>query len=592
MTSHSQARRLERLEAARQVKDARDLAGRLTRARKHPFKPTHTASELRAIGAYDDTAGRIARGWLRCGERFYLPDGSLPAREAPPIDPERALIDTIGALTHDPYRFALFALPWGEWGELASQSGPRQWQREALEDIGAVLAAGNLLGMGEAIQRAISSGHAAGKSAVVAMLVLWALSTHEDARVVVTANSAPQLTTKTWPELAKWHRLAINSAWFVCTATALYSSDTRHEKNWRADALPWSISRPEAFAGLHNQGKRILLVFDEASRIEDIIWETAEGALTDADTEMVWLACGNPTRATGRFHDALTKAAHRWHPRFIDTRHVAGVNKEQVQRYIDDYGIDSDYVRVRVRGLPPRASSLQFVSRELIDTAMARAVPNQRGYPAIVGVDVARFGSDKSVVRTRIGRDARTHPPIRLQGVDTMVLVSHVAQHVDFLRGAGYRVALFVDGGGVGGGVVDRLRQLGYDPIEVQFGGKADDSRRYANKRAEIYGRLIDWLNEGGVLPDDDELAEELANIEYGFTRTDQILLERKELMRARGLASPDDADALAVTFAAPVAIDIDEPARTPCLRRHDPYDPDILSRGYGPYLVIPPQYR
>jgi hypothetical protein len=133
---------------------------------------------------------------------------------------------------------------------------------------------------------------------------------------------------------------------------------------------------------------------------------------------------------------------------------------------------------------------------------------------------------------------------------------------------------IFVDGGGVGGGVIDRLRQLNYDVIEVQFGGKADDAKKYANKRAEIWGRMREWL-KGGCLAKDEALATDLTSVEYGFRPDDSILLESKEAMKRRGLASPDDADALAMTFAQPVAEFMggeDAPSTRSKGRDYDPY--------------------
>ena len=203
---------------------------------------------------------------------------------------EQQLVDDIAGFTHDPLGFVLYAYPWGS-GELRDHAGPRAWQRRKLDEIGKMLRAGGSIG--DAIQIAISSGHGIGKSALVSWVIYWAMATHEDCRGVVTANTEKQLTTKTWAELAKWHRLAICSHWFELTATALFARDPQHQKTWRIDMVPWSEKNTEAFAGLHNQGRRVLLVFDEASAIPDVIWEVSEGALTDADTEILWLAFGS-----------------------------------------------------------------------------------------------------------------------------------------------------------------------------------------------------------------------------------------------------------------------------------------------------------
>lgn len=472
---------------------------------------------------------------------------------------EQQLIEDIVAFEHDPLGYVMYAFPWGVKGTpLERLKGPRTWQRELLDDLGRKLQAQELTDSFEVLQYAFATGHGPGKSALLAMLQLWALSTRVDTRVVVTANTEGQLTSKTWPELAKWHRMCINGHWFHYTATALYSVDPKHEKTWRTDLIPWSETNTEAFAGLHNAGIRILLIFDEASAIADKIWEVAEGALTDEDTEIMWFAFGNPTRNQGRFFDCFHKYRHRWHCRQIDTRDVEGTNKAQIQKWVDDEGEDSDFVRVRVRGVFPRASMMQLIPRDLVDASIKRLVP--AGSPrdlAIVGVDVARFGTNQSVIYTRLNRDARQFAPKKFRSMKSDQLASHVSAHINHLKSLGLRVVTFIDGGGMGGPVVDFVRRLGHDEstvIEVLFGADADDPRVYHNKRAEMYGRLKEWLRIGAV-PKDDELANELTAIEYTFDDNEAMKLMKKERMIALGMVSPDNADALALTFAYAVAM-------------------------------------
>ncbi len=477
------------------------------------------------------------------------------------VSPEQALedelIQLIAETSSDPYRFVIRAFPWGEKGtELEAFTGPDEWQTKILHEI-----RDGLKTPADAIREAVASGHGPGKSALIAWLILWAVSTYEDTKGVVTANTETQLRTKTWPELAKWHRLFIARHWFKFTATALYSVDPEHEKTWRVDAIAWSERNTEAFAGLHNQGKRVVVFFDEASSIPDVIWETTEGALTDSDTQILWCAFGNPTRNTGRFRECFGRYRHRWNTHQVDSRTARLTNKAQIKQWIDDYGEDSDFVRVRVRGVFPRAGSMQFISSEVVEAAMSP----ERDYevtlmdPVVMGVDVARFGDDQSVIVIRRGRDARGFKAIKLRNVDTMTLAARVA---DEATQAGVD-AIFVDGGGVGGGVVDRLRYLRMPVHEVQFGSKADRAMpsqsgnlMYANKRAEMWGVMRDWLT-GAMLPHDQELIADLTGVEYGYVMKegqDAIQLEKKEDMKKRGLASPDYADALALTFAYPVA--------------------------------------
>jgi hypothetical protein len=227
----------------------------------------------------------------------------------------------------------------------------------------------------------------AGKSTVAAWVILWGLSTMPNARVVVTANTDSQLGTKSWPEVTKWLRLMINRDWFKATATAVFSAQPERERLWRADAIPWSEENTEAFAGLHNKGRRVILIFEEASAISDKIWEVSEGALTDEDTEIVWLAFGNPTRNTGRFRECFGRFRHRWDCGHIDSRLVEGTNKGQLEQWVHDYGEDSDFVRVRVKGVFPHAGSMQFIGSDLVEAAVARSsadIPRVVGEPMIM----------------------------------------------------------------------------------------------------------------------------------------------------------------------------------------------------------------
>jgi hypothetical protein len=371
---------------------------------------------------------------------------------------------------------------------------------------------------------------------------------------VVTANTGEQLASKTWAGVSAWLSRAVMKHWFTITTGkgAMRLVHKQYPDSWRVDAQTSREENSESFAGLHAASSTPWYLFDEASAIPPKIWEVAEGGKTDG--EPMHFCFGNPTRNTGAFAECFGKQRHRWNTRQIDSRSVAITNKTLLDQWVADYGEDSDFVKVRVRGVFPNASSLQFIPRELVDEAMRRAPPEDMtvGRNCAVGVDVARFGDDQSVIRTRIGRDAAGIETKRYRELDTMQLASRVAQHIDYLKTLGLKPVVFVDGGGVGGGVVDRLRQLGYDVVEVQFGGKANDARKYLNKRAEMWGALKDWLPTG-CLEKSETLVTDLTGVEYQFTPKDQIQLESKEDMKKRGLASPDDGDALALTFAHPV---------------------------------------
>ena len=461
---------------------------------------------------------------------------------------EQQLVEDIAGFTHDPLGHVLYVYPWGQKGsQLEKHKGPRKWQRGVLERIGKKLSDG-AADVGEVIREAVASGHGIGKSALVAWIIKWALDTHEDARAVVTANTDTQLRTKTWPEVSKWHGLAINRHWFTLTATALISKDGAREKTWRADAIPWSEHNTEAFAGLHNEGKRILLIFDEASAIADKVWEVAEGALTDANTEIIWCAFGNPTRNSGRFRECFRRLKHRWGHQQIDSRTVEGTNTAQFEQWVQDYGEDSDFVKIRVRGLFPNTSIAQFVPTDLVDKAYGRHIePSGYTWAAkILTVDPAWEGDDLLVIGMRQGLKfdiLHTQP----KNDNDMQVGALLARYEDELQAQ----AVFIDGG-YGTGIVSYGRTLGRNWQLVWF-AEGSDTEGYLNKRAEMYGKVKAWLREGGSLPQDPELKDELTAIETVPRVDGKIQLESKKDMKKRGLSSPNKADALAISFAHPV---------------------------------------
>lgn len=478
------------------------------------------------------------------------------------MEPELAL--WLAEVRDDPEAFVMGAFPWGVvGGQLEAFDGPMPWAREQMRRIKV-----GLLTIDEAILEATASGHGIAKSTTVAMLVIWSMTTFPDTRGVVTANTETQLKTKTWAELGKWfnlcsfmHKYPMRD-FFELNATSLVSKDKTRERTWRIDMIPWSKTNPQAFAGLHNKGKRLLLVFDEASEIEDVIWETAEGAFTDADTQLIWLAYGNPTKNSGRFRECFEGGAHHvlWHTNQIDSREVPITNKKRINDLIKIYGEDSDYVRIRVLGQFPRMGMMEFFNAADVDAAMSpdREVFVDASTPLAIGVDVARYGANNSVIFPRKGRDARSIDRSVYNGISTVELSNHVFDFWQRLRPDG----IFIDGGGVGGGVVDNCRAKHLYVTEVQFGGKDDITgiindnagEKYANKRAAMYGCLRSWVKTG-LLPNDPDLRNAMLAIRYTFNRNDEIqLVSKEELLEDNPGIVLDDLDALALTFGGPLA--------------------------------------
>lgn len=473
--------------------------------------------------------------------------------------PDQLLVEAVAEYYDDPLGFALFAFPWGEEGTpLEHFKGLRLWQYEFLEWLGEEIRERGFDGVNavQPMQRATASGHGIGKSALVAILILFIMSTRPHAKGIVTANTSDQLRTKTWSELGKWHKMCVTRDWFThntgkgnLSFVSAISPDT-----WRCDAQTCREENSESFAGLHAVNSTPFYIFDEASAVPDKIWEVSDGGLTDG--EPMRFAFGNPTRNTGRFFEAFNRQRHRWSGAQIDSRKVAGTNKRLLKQMVDDWGEDSDYVRVRVRGLFPSAGDLQFIPTTDVEGCVAREMDERVDWsaPVILGVDVARFGDDKTVIYPRIGRDCRSFKPKTYRKMSTMDTVHRVIEYADEFRRINHEVdAIIVDGVGVGGGVVDRLRELGYTVHEINGGSKASDEKKYVNKNAEMWAAMKAKIADGLCLTDDRDLVSDLTGREYGFNDKHQLKLERKEDMKKRGLSSPDMADALALTFAVPI---------------------------------------
>lgn len=474
-----------------------------------------------------------------------------------PAELNRKIISEVSRYRSDPLGFVNFAFPWGQKGTpLERWHGPQLWQAQALIKIGAAMQ--NPDRNMRKIRMARASGKGIGKSAFLAMLFWWSMATSPMTRARVTAGTFDQLTATTWPEIIKWHAMLVCKHWFHVTATMAVARNEADSMNWRADAMAWNAQRPEGFAGLHNLGRRILFIMDEASQIETPIWDTTDGIFTDRDTEIILLAFGNPTRGVGRFYD-IFQPEHpehaRWDTLAIDSRDVAITDKNELNALVEQYGEDHDYVRAFVRGIFPRLSDMQFISAESAMQSLRRDVAAAMADPLVMGVDVARStAGDETVIAFRKGQDARLIPWVRMRTDDTMEIAAKVA---DLHQRYGAD-ALFVDAGGVGGGVFDRLLQLGVPAVAVDSGkpddrsGATTDPTRYANKRAAMWGAMKHWLGDGAI-PDLPGLVAQISGPMYGHSvrrGIEGIVLEAKKDMKKRGLSSPDLADALALTFA------------------------------------------
>lgn len=486
----------------------------------------------------------------------------------PPKDQTERLLEFLYSpmIRDNPYAYVMYAFPWGVPNTpLANLKGPREWQKRELIAVADFIKENKKrISAGEdpkTYKCAISSGRGPGKSTLVAWLALWQMSCHMGGSVIVTANTDSQLTAKTFGEIGKWLTMAVNGYWFDRTqksivplpwfATAVKKQMMIDSQYWYIRGELWNEDNPDAFAGAHNTIAE-MIIFDEASGIPAPIWTISEGVFTEPTPYQFFFAFSNPRSNTGPFYDCFHTNSKFWRTVKLDARTVEGIPQGSYKETIEKYGIDSRDARVEVLGEFPEQGDFQFIGRGSLADACARELSNHDDYAALcLGVDVARFGDDSTVFFFRQGRDARSIPPIIVRNQDTMAIANKCAELINKYDPDG----IFIDSGGGGAGVIDRLKEMGYRKIhEVQFGSKAEDDIYY-DHRTELYGRLKEWLY-GAMLDGDSKegkrLVEELAAPEKEYLGRDMKLkLESKDKMKARlpKLGSPDIADALATTF-------------------------------------------
>ena len=450
----------------------------------------------------------------------------------------------------DPVGYALGAYRWPINGE----PGPDRWQGEVLQDIGRQVLERGFDGLKAVlpIRKAISSGHGAGKSALFAWLVDWIMSTRPHCQGSVTANTSDQLEFKTWAAIQRWTALSSFAGWFTINSTIMFRKG--HRASWFCVPLANDEKKSDAFQGQHAKDSTSFYLIDEGSGLGSKIPEAIEGGLTDGEP-MVFTA-GNMLRNRGWFYECVYgRAAHLWRPVVIDTRTSRLANQDLIQQWLDLYGEDSDFFRVRVRGLPPKASELQFIDKERVDLARARTQPHLPQDALIAGFDVSGGGDAWNVIRFRRGLNGRVKDPIRLEGSKDKSRAQRVGICAELLRDRRPEhqlAALFVDAA-FGAPIVATLESMGFRNVyAVNFGDESPDPL-CGNRRAFMYKESKEWLLYGS-LPDEDLLADQACLAGFHITKAGRLMIESKDDLRKRGERSPDDWDAFALTFAAPVA--------------------------------------
>lgn len=429
---------------------------------------------------------------------------------------------------------------------------------------------------------ALKASKGPGKSTVLAWLMWWFLATRLHPKVVATSVTEDNLADGLWTEMAKWQANSpVLKAAFQWQKTRIVAKD--HPETWWASARTWAkggdtSQQANTLAGIH--ADNVMFVLDEAGGIPDAVAAAAEGGLANADAasgrEAKLLIAGNPTHLEGPLYRACTTERALWWVKEItgdpdDPMRAPRVNVEWAREQIAKFGKDNPFVLVNVFGRFPPSSSNALFGPEDVAAAMKRevALVEYANDVKVMGVDVARYGDDRTVICIRQGRVM--FKPRILRNLDVPDVAGQIVMAIEKHKPDG----VFIDQGTFGIGVVDILRRTKYPVLGIDFGGKPL-SGHYANRRAEMWCLMAEWVKAGkGRLADMPELVAELTAPHYKFDQHSKLILEKKEEIKKRTGCSPDIADALALTFAQPVA--------SQAMRGFGPSGP-VPTREYDPH--------
>lgn len=410
---------------------------------------------------------------------------------------------------------------------------PDPWQEKNLKAIG----------NGER-RLSIRSGHGVGKSTFLAWVLLWFACTRFPYKAVVTAPTAPQLFDALWAELRAWFKKLPATWQLIFDVTTDRIALKQRPDEAFISARTSRAESPDSLQGIHS--RHVLLVADEAPGVPEKVFEAAGGSMSTPGA--ITILAGNPTKTSGFFWRTHVLEADRWFCTRVSSTDSPRVDPAWCREIAERWGLESNNYRVRVLGEFPISDGDTYIPAGLVESAMQRAVDIDIGVPEIWGLDVARFGTDSSVLIKRRGRVV-VDVPRRWTQLDLMGLTGHVM--AEWRAADNHRPAVIVvDSVGLGSGVADRLRELKVPTLDMNPSETLPSNGRFVRMRDEVWDRMRTWFEGRDVaIPADDMLRDSLVIPKYGFTSDGKLRLETKSEMRSRGFHSPDDADALALTF-------------------------------------------
>ena len=417
--------------------------------------------------------------------------------------------------------------------ESVLKATPQKWQREAL------------IGIRDNDKVSIKSGHGVGKTAFQSWLILWWMLTHYPCKIAVTANTAHQLSDVLWSEVDKWYRRLPEGF----KSQLEIKSDKIALKGASDSFCVARTSRrenPEALQGFHSEN--MLFICEEASGIPDVVFQVGEGALSTEGAKVVM--CGNPTRSDGYFYEAFHSMRDRWFNMTVSCEDGEYVSEKFLDDMKSKYGEDSNIYKVRVLGEFPTQSDDVLLPLHLLESAIKRDIEPSPMTPVVWGLDVARYGNDRSALAKRRGQEL-LEPIKTWSQKDLMEMAGIILTEYEAVRYSDRPTAIYIDAIGIGAGLADRLKELDLPAVSIAVSESASLKEKFTRLRDELFWNCREWFEGRDVhIPQDDNLIQEITGIRYKYLSTGKLKIESKDEMKRRGQRSPDVADAFVLTFA------------------------------------------